>query len=59
MKEELVTLYNEVGALKDVTEMIKDSKVIESAEAKAFNEGSNFAYKNVLKLIEERYPSDK
>ena len=53
VKEELCFLYNDVVMLKDVTEMVAKGN-LSSPEAKAFNKGSNYAYKNVLKLIEER-----
>lgn len=53
MKEELCYLYTEVNMLLDVIKMM-DEYDFKSPEAKAWNEGSKFAYKNVLKLIEER-----
>lgn len=56
-KEELCFLYNDVKMLKDVTEMVARSN-FSSAEARAFNQGNNFALKNVLKLIEERVTNE-
>lgn len=55
--EELDKLYHKISLLKKVTEMMKNSD-FKSIEAKAFNEGCDFAYNNVLKLIEEQFKDD-
>lgn len=52
--EELDKLYHKISLLKKVTEMLKNSD-FKSIEVKHFNEGSDFAYNNVLKLIEEQF----
>ena len=48
--KELCKLYNEVNMLLDVVKMM-DGCNFKSPEAKAWNEGSKFAYENVLKII--------
>lgn len=58
MKEVLGFLYTDINMLKSVTDIIKDGN-LKSAEARAFNAGANFAYNNVLKLIEERLSGKK
>ena len=51
--DKLIELSNQVNLLYGTTNMIKESSCLSSESAIAFNEGSNFAYKNVLKLIHE------
>ena len=57
MKDELCYLYTEINMLLDVVKMMDD--VTKSDEAKAWIEGTKFAYKNVLKLIEERVKDER
>lgn len=51
--EKLIELYQQINRLHECTKMLCDVKW-KSEESKCFNAGSEFAYKNVLKLICEK-----
>ena len=57
MKQELAYLYTQINMFLEVVKMMDD--VTKSDEAKAWIEGNKFAYKNVLKLIEERVKDER
>lgn len=57
MKDELAHLYTEVNMLLDINKMW-DNYEFKSSEARAWVEGSKFAFKKVLELIEERVENE-
>lgn len=52
-KEFVWYIYSEVSMLHDVAKMLCNTE-FKSDEAKGFNAGQEFAYRNVLKLISDK-----